>query len=213
MGQSIARNPRAESKKDWRKRLAAARLAAASNTAQHAALEARLAALIGQLAPRATGFYWPLRGEFDARAAIASWLAGDRAREAALPVIAERHAPLDFHRWTPAAPMREGHHGIPEPEAGERVIPDLLLVPCLGFDAEGYRLGYGGGYYDRTLAHWPGAVLPITVGIAWEACHIDDGVLEREAHDLPLDAVVTEAATHLTSRMAAHLEARRPKAP
>jgi 5-formyltetrahydrofolate cyclo-ligase len=196
----IARNPRAQSKKDWRARLLAARLEAASDAARSAALQTRLAALVDSLAPRSIGFYWPLRGEFDARGWIAAWLAAQPLRRAALPVIAERHAPLAFHLWTPDAPMREGHHGIPEPASQERMTPDLLLVPCVGFDAEGYRLGYGGGYYDRTLAAWPGDALPVTVGIAYEACRIDDGILEREAHDLPLDAVVTEAATHLTAR-------------
>jgi 5-formyltetrahydrofolate cyclo-ligase len=200
----IARNPRAQSKKDWRSRLLLTRLEAASDVVRNGALEARLAALVVRLAPLSIGFYWPLRGEFDARGWIASWLAADPSRRAALPVIAERHAPLAFHRWTPDAPMREGHHGIPEPASLEPMMPDLLLVPCVGFDAEGYRLGYGGGYYDRTLAAWPGDALPVAVGIAYEACRIDDGVLEREAHDLPLDAVVTDAATHLTARFPVH---------
>lgn len=207
MNPSIARNPRAQSKKAWRATLVATRLEAASNAALNAALEQRLAALVGLLAPRSIGFYWPLRGEFDARAWIASWLREDASRRVALPVIAERNAPLAFHAWTPDAPMREGHHGIPEPASGERVTPDLLLVPCVGFDADGYRLGYGGGYYDRTLAAWPAAAPPLTVGIAYEACRIDDGVLEREAHDLPLDAVVTDAATHLTARLTSRLPA------
>jgi 5-formyltetrahydrofolate cyclo-ligase len=198
----IARNPRAQSKKDWRARLLATRLEAASDTARNGALQARLAALVERLAPLSIGFYWPLRGEFDARGWIAAWLAGGPSRRAALPVIAERHAPLAFHLWTPDAPLREGHHGIPEPASQQAVTPDLLLVPCVGFDSEGYRLGYGGGYYDRTLAAWPGDALPVTVGIAYEACRIDDGVLEREAHDLPLDAIVTDAATHLTARFA-----------
>jgi len=198
--QRIARNPHAESKKDWRARLLPRRIEAASDVAISDALAVRLEALIAQFAPRSIGFYWPLRGEFDARAWIAAWLAQDASRRAALPAIAERHAPLVFHAWTPDAPMREGHHGIPEPRANEALTPDLLLVPCVGFDRDGYRLGYGGGYYDRTLAAWPGAALPVTVGIAYEACRIDDGVLAREAHDLPLDAVVTEAATHLCQR-------------
>jgi len=199
----IARNPRAESKKDWRARLLGARLEAASDAARNAALEARLAALVARIAPRSIGFYWPLRGEFDARAWIAGWLAGDASRQAALPAIAERHTPLAFRVWTPDTPMREGHHGIPEPASQERAVPDLLLVPCVGFDADGYRLGYGGGYYDRTLAAWPGDALPVTVGVAYEACRIDDGVPEREAHDLPLDVVVTDAAAHLTDRFTA----------
>ena len=206
MDPRIARNPRAQSKKDRRARLLVTRLEAASDAALNGALEARLAALVERLAPLSIGFYWPLRGEFDARGWIASWLAGEPSRRAALPVIAERHAPLAFHLWTPDAPMREGHHGIPEPASQEPVTPDLLLVPCVGFDAEGYRLGYGGGYYDRTLAAWPGEALPVTVGVAYEACRIDDGVLEREAHDLPLDAIVTDAATHRTARFPVRAE-------
>lgn len=212
MDPRIARNPEAASsaasKKDWRARLLATRLQAASDRALGAALEARLATLIERLAPRSIGFYWPLRGEFDARAFIASWLAADPARRAALPAIRERHAPLAFHAWTADAAMRDGHHGIPEPVLQDPVLPDLLLVPCVGFDRDGYRLGYGGGYYDRTLAAWPGDTLPLTIGIAYEACRIDDGVLAREAHDLPLDAIVTDAAAHVTERLAAHVAAR-----
>ncbi|WP_413186148.1 5-formyltetrahydrofolate cyclo-ligase [Paraburkholderia sacchari] len=199
---SIACNPAAESKKAWRLRLRTARLEASSDALANVALSAHLDALVGRLAPRSIGFYWPLPGEFDAREWIASWLAADASHRAALPVIAERNAPLHFYFWTPGAPMREGHHGIPEPESGEAALPDLLLVPCVGFDRDGYRLGYGGGYYDRTLAAWPGAALPLTVGIAYEACRIDEGVPERGAHDLPLDAVVTEAGAHLVGRLA-----------
>jgi 5-formyltetrahydrofolate cyclo-ligase len=168
------------------------------------ALTVRLDAVVARFSPRSIGFYWPLRGEFDARAWMTSWLAADPARRAALPAIPERHTPLTFLAWTPAAPMREGHHGIPEPAEQEALVPDLLLVPCVGFDRDGYRLGYGGGYYDRTLAAWPGATPPVTVGIAYESCRIDDGVLAREAHDLPLDAVVTDAAVHLCKRLHEH---------
>jgi 5-formyltetrahydrofolate cyclo-ligase len=208
---SIACNPRAQSKKTWRATLLATRLEAASDAGLSASLAQNLTALVERLAPRSIGFYWPLRGEFDARAWMASWLreqAPQNARQAALPGIPERHAPLAFYAWTPDSPMREGHHGIPEPASQERVTPDLLLVPCVGFDAEGYRLGYGGGYYDRTLAAWPGTAQPVTVGVAWEACRIDEGVPEREAHDLPLDAIVTDAAMHLTARFPASPRAR-----
>ena len=197
MNPSIARNPNAESKRALRARLLAVRVAAAADRALNDALAARVAALIGRFAPRCIGFYWPLRGEFDARALIASWLADDHRRRAALPVIRERHSALDFHFWTPDAPMREGHHRIPEPASGALALPDLLLVPCVGFDADGYRLGYGGGYYDRTLATWPAEQKPpVTVGIAYEACRIGSGLLEREAHDLPLGTIATDAGFH-----------------
>jgi 5,10-methenyltetrahydrofolate synthetase len=200
----------AEAKKTWRLRLREARLTAFSDKVAHAALTANLDALIAHLAPRfavrSIGFYWPLPGEFDAREWIAAWLAADASRRAALPVIRERHTPLQFYFWTPGAPMREGHHSIPEPaaqDAADVAVPDLLLVPCVGFDRAGYRLGYGGGYYDRTLAAWPAGEAPLTVGLAWEACRIDDGVLEPEAHDLPLDAVVTDSGAHLAGRLRA----------
>ncbi|HEV3428486.1 MAG TPA: 5-formyltetrahydrofolate cyclo-ligase [Paraburkholderia sp.] len=208
MNPSIARNPLAEAKKTWRLRLREARLAASSDGIANAALTANLDALIAHLAPpyapRSIGFYWPLPGEFDAREWIATWLAADASRRAALPAIPERHTPLQFYSWTPGAALREGHHGIPEPaaqDAHSAALPDLLLVPCVGFDRAGYRLGYGGGYYDRTLAAWPAAEPPLTVGLAYEACRIDDGVLEPEAHDLPLDAVVTDAGAHLAGRL------------
>lgn len=194
---SIACNPHAESKRALRTRLFAARVAAAADPALNDALAAHVAALLERFAPACIGFYWPLRGEFDARSLIATWLAADENRRAALPVIRERHTALEFHAWTPATPMREGHHRIPEPAAQARALPDLLLVPCVGFDADGYRLGYGGGYYDRTLATWPHEKAPTTVGIAYEVCRIGSGLLAREAHDLPLDAIVTDAGCHL----------------
>jgi len=197
--QSIARTARAPSKNaiktEARARLLALRAALCSDAATNAALDSQLVTLLEHCAPQCIGFYWPLRGEFDARAHIARWLAQDAARRAALPVIRARHAPLEFRRWTPETAMREGQHQIPEPAHGERLTPDLLLIPCVGFDAHGYRLGYGGGYYDRTLAAWPGKTPPVTIGIAWEACRID--ALPHEAHDRAMDGVVTEAGWSL----------------
>ncbi|SIT42589.1 5,10-methenyltetrahydrofolate synthetase [Paraburkholderia ribeironis] len=168
-----------------------ARLQAASEPAHNAALGRRVLDALKRYDVDHVGFYWPLAGEFDARPAISIWLAANARREASLPVIKERGTPLEFHAWTPDTLMKIGHHKIAEPTSGQVVIPGLLLVPCVGFDANGYRLGYGGGYYDRTLAAWPGAHKPITVGIAYEACHTH--ALQCEAHDIPLDLIVTEA--------------------
>ncbi|WP_133650491.1 5-formyltetrahydrofolate cyclo-ligase [Paraburkholderia flava] len=191
---SIARNPIAKSKSELRRALLETRVEAAREPVLNDALKRRVHDLLNDRAPVSVGFYWPLSGEFDARDAIASWLAADSARIASLPVIVQRGAPLEFHAWTPDMPMRDGEHRIPEPTSARIVIPDLLLVPCVGFDADGYRLGYGGGYYDRTLAAWPGAQRPVTVGIAYEACRTD--ALTREAHDIPLDAIVTDSAIY-----------------
>ncbi|MGU7783446.1 5-formyltetrahydrofolate cyclo-ligase [Burkholderia sp. PU8-34] len=195
LNESIARNPSAERKAALRKTLSKARRDAASQASPNAALDARLRALLERLAPRTVGFYWPLPGEFDARAAVLAWRAASAGRQAALPVIREQRAPLEFHAWDDATPMREGHHRIPEPASGVVVVPDLLLIPCVGFDTWLYRLGYGGGYYDRTLAAWPGAALPVTVGIAYEACKVD--ALPTEDHDLALRWVVTDEETYV----------------
>ena len=171
-----------------------ARLQAAFEPAHNAALGRRVLDALKHYEVRSVGFYWPLAGEFDARAAISLWLAAGTQREASLPIVKERGVPLEFHAWTPATPMKIGHHKIAEPTSGQVVIPELLLVPCVGFDADGYRLGYGGGYYDRTLAAWPRATKPFTVGLAYEACRTQ--ALQREAHDIPLDLIVTEAGLY-----------------
>ena len=197
MSESIARNPSSESKAELRKRLLQARADAVAQGRANAPLAARLREALNRYAPHTVGFYWPLDGEFDARAMIGEWLAQDPRRQAALPVVVMKGHALRFHAWTPNTPMRIGHHRIPEPDQTEPVLPDLLLVPCVGFDDDGYRLGYGGGYYDRTLAAWPGTVLPVTVGIAYEACR---AALPRETHDVPLDAIVTDAGLFVSPR-------------
>ena len=191
---SIARNPLPESKNALRKLLLKARLDAALEPAAQEALSRRMLDTLKLHEPACVGFYWPLPGEFDARAAIAIWLALGAHRQASLPVVTNRGEALQFRAWAPDTPMKTGHHRIPEPATEVVVMPDLLFVPCVGFDVEGYRLGYGGGYYDRTLAAWPGATRPVTVGIAYEACRTD--ALQREAHDIPLDLIITEAACY-----------------
>ena len=172
-----------------------ARLHAARDASRNDALSARISAALDHYAPASVGLYWPLSGEFDMRETIASWLAKDGTRRASLPVITARNAPLEFHVWTPDMAMQMGAHRIHEPTSGEVIQPELLFVPCVGFDADGYRLGYGGGYYDRTLAAWRGAK-PVAVGIAYEACRTN--ALDREAHDIPLDAIITDAASYPT---------------
>jgi 5,10-methenyltetrahydrofolate synthetase len=193
LNSSIACNPLAKSKKELRTTLLEARLHAARDAASNAALNGRVLDALKRFAPKSVGLYWPLSGEFDIRAAIATWLAPDAARRASLPVISGREKPLEFHVWAPDMQMQLGAHRIHEPTSGELIRPDLLFVPCVGFDTDGYRLGYGGGYYDRTLAAFrAGGKVPVTVGVAYEACRTE--TLQREAHDIPLDAVVTDAA-------------------
>lgn len=162
----------------------------------HAALSERLEALLTRLAPRSIGFTWPYRGEFDALPLMRHWLAADPARWTALPVVGEKGQPMSFRRWAPETAMATDRYGIPYPAEGEPVVPELLLIPCNGFDARGYRLGYGAGHYDRTLAALEPT--PLAVGVAIEDGRLDD--LQPQPHDLPMDWIVTEADTFPSRR-------------
>lgn len=116
----------------------------------------------------------------------------DAGHICALPAIEERHAPLVFRRWRPGEALAQGLHGTREPfSSAARSRPDLVLVPLLAFDAAGRRLGYGGGYYDRTLAALRAGARPvIAVGVAFSAQEAQD--LPEDDYDERLDWVVTE---------------------
>ena len=180
-----------------RKNLRSARIAAREALPEHdrrrltARIESHLDALLARLAPTRLAFCWPWRGEVDLVPWMNRWLAADPARQAALPVVLTPARPMGFLRWHPGAPMAKDHHGIPIPGGDERIEPELLLVPLNVFDAAGYRLGYGGGYFDRTLA----AVdpKPKTVGVAFELARAD--TTWPQAHDQPMDWIVTETGS------------------
>lgn len=150
-----------------------------------AVIGARVLAWLQANPQEALGVYWPLAGEPDLLPAYGKMAA--QGVRLALPVVVERHAPLGFAAWTPGEAMVEDRMGIAVP-ARLRMIdrPPALLVPCLGFNALGYRMGYGGGFYDRTLAPLP---RPVTVGIAY-ACQLVE--FSGDAHDVPLERVITE---------------------
>jgi 5-formyltetrahydrofolate cyclo-ligase len=133
----------------------------------------------------ALGVYWPLRGEPDLAHAYAA-LAADGVR-LALPVVLERDAALGFAQWTPGEALVRDAMGVAVP-AALRMIgrPDALLIPCLGFNAQRFRLGYGGGFYDRTLEAHP---RPLTVGVAYRCLRAD---FASAPHDVALDLVITE---------------------
>ncbi|HWA49323.1 MAG TPA: 5-formyltetrahydrofolate cyclo-ligase [Dongiaceae bacterium] len=133
-----------------------------------------------------TGFYWPFKGEVDLRHFVRGLVAD--GGEAALPVVVERAHPLEFWSWRPHAKLQRGIWNIPIPADRAPVRPTLLLVPLVGFDGAGYRLGYGGGYYDRTLAQ--ASPRPMTIGIGYELGRLDS--IHPQPHDIPLDAIVTE---------------------
>lgn len=170
-----------------REQLLAARTAQPERAARERELRRHVAEWLERADVRALAFYWPIRGEPDLRDVVAGWLDAGARRVAALPAV--DGDVLAFRTWTREAPMRAAEFGVPVPAHGRPVQPDALLIPCVGFDAQRYRLGYGGGYYDRTLAQtvpWP-----LTVGIAFEAARIAS--IEPQPHDMRLDAVITEA--------------------
>ncbi len=143
--------------------------------------------LVGR-ADAAIGAYWPIKGEFDALPALYRWSEADAKRRIGLPVIHRETKRLRFHVWYPGCPMEEDAYGIPKPKDTEAFNPTLLLVPCVGYGPGGLRLGYGGGFYDRTLAALEPR--PYTVGLAYS--HALVPWLQGEAHDVPLDAVLNE---------------------
>lgn len=142
--------------------------------------------LIGDPGGRRIGFYWPFRGEFDARALVAALIEGGAV--AALPAVVAPRTPLEFRFWEPGTETEPGAYKIPVPRARHLVTPDLLLVPLVGFDAGRYRLGYGAGYYDRTLA--AARPRPFAIGIGYELSRLD--TIHPQPHDIPMDVIVTE---------------------
>lgn len=174
----------------WRRELRRAMVErrAALDDAGHAALSARIAghALAALARPAVAAFCWPIRHEPDVRAIVTAW-AAEGAR-AALPVVAAEDAPLLFREWTPETPLTADRYGIPTPAAGAWLTPDLILLPLNGFDGAGYRLGYGGGYFDRTLAAL--VPRPLAVGVGFEINRIAS--IRPAPHDQRLDWIVTE---------------------
>ncbi|MBD3892836.1 5-formyltetrahydrofolate cyclo-ligase [Hydrogenophaga sp.] len=144
------------------------------------------------------GAYWPIKAEFDPLPALFRWQeagqeedaqSAQRLRRIGLPVVNKVHKTLSFHTWYPGCPMDEDAYGIPKPKDTEAVVPTLIFVPCVGFGPGGYRLGYGGGFYDRTLASLNPR--PFTVGLGYDFGYLPQ--LRAQAHDVPLDAILTDA--------------------
>lgn len=132
--------------------------------------------------------YWPIKGEPDLRPLLSDLHA--KGVTVALPVVETRAGPLAFRRWTPGTQIVRGDWNIPVPPPGaEGLTPDATLAPCLGWDDGCYRLGWGGGYFDRTLAAL--APRPFTIGLALSAARVK--TIYPQPHDIPLDLIVTES--------------------
>jgi 5,10-methenyltetrahydrofolate synthetase len=177
---------------DLRGRLVAAReaLPAGLHAQLSRKMERHLGALLDALNPAVLAFCWPFRGEFDARPLVAQRLG--RGLRACLPVVAGNDAPLAFRAWTPQSDMVEDRYGIHIPARGESLRPDVILMPLNAFDEAGYRLGYGGGYFDRSLAAL--APRPRAIGVGFELARVSS--IRPQDHDLPMDCIVTEAGIY-----------------
>jgi 5-formyltetrahydrofolate cyclo-ligase len=167
----------------------AARMALPANEHDRAsqAIESGLETLLAERPPQVIAFCWPLRQEFDCRPLIERLIA--RGWRAAQPVVLAPASAMVFRPWTPDAPMTEDRHGIPIPAGDRTVTPDVVLLPLVAFDARAYRIGYGGGYFDRTLAAL--APRPFAIGVGFELARVE--TVRPESHDIRLDAIVTEA--------------------
>lgn len=152
------------------------------------AIAKRLRTEFPELEDAAIGFYWPIQGELDLRPVVSELI--EHGAEAALPVVVHKDRPVEFWDWHPGTPMVRGASNIPVPKERKPVQPSALLVPLLGFDGEGHRLGYGGGYYDRTLASY--RLKPLLIGVGFEMGRLP--TIHPQPHDMPMDAIVTETS-------------------
>ncbi len=182
--------------KQWRKAQRAELLTArlAISPAQRQQCNASITAFLAELTPvlqrKVVSFYWPYQGEFDPRIAIHHLRT--RGATVALPEVLRKAAPLQFRQWWPGVSMTRGVLDLPVPDGTSVVAPDASFIPPVGFDPQGFRLGYGGGFFDRTLA--VAQPQPLKIGVAFELSRIAS--IRPQPHDIPMDLIVTEAGIH-----------------
>lgn len=141
--------------------------------------------------PAATiAFGWPTRGEYDARPLAAALRA--RGAVTALPVVVAPRQPMIFREWHDGVALTPGPLGIPYPAGSEPVVPTVVLVPLIGWDGSGYRLGYGAGYFDRTLASAPRPL--VAIGVGYELAKME--TIRPQPWDVPMDWIVTERGVY-----------------
>lgn len=153
-----------------------------------AAIETELRALI-TMRPGILGGYWPFRAEFDPRPLI-DWAVACGCT-VALPVVIDKKGPLEYRAWRPGEKLVDGVWNIPVPEKRDIVIPTIVLAPLVGFDRACYRLGYGGGYFDRTLASL--SPRPVAIGVGFEFQLLE--TIHPQSFDVSMGAIVTETGT------------------
>lgn len=177
----------------WRKaereRLIAERLAMSADdrAARAGRIAASLDKVIGKVDGRIVSSYWPFRGEPDLRDWANRVIA--RGGRIALPVVIRKDWPLEFRVWAPGDPLERGVWNILVPSRGPSVQPAVVIAPVVGFDEQKYRLGYGGGFFDRTLARMPKR--PLAIGVGYAGSRIR--TIHPQPHDVAMDVIVTDA--------------------
>jgi 5-formyltetrahydrofolate cyclo-ligase len=183
-----------EAVKRWRRiereRLLALRQAVPADERRRlgALIEAGLRAVVAEHSG-ILGVYWPFRAEFDPRPLI-DWVVAS-GRTVALPVVIDKKGPLEYRAWRPGETLVDGVWNIPVPEKRDIVAPAIVLAPLVGFDRACYRLGYGGGYFDRTLASLSPRPLAIGVGFDFQLLE----TIHPQSFDVKMGAIVTETGT------------------
>ncbi|MBC7803626.1 MAG: 5-formyltetrahydrofolate cyclo-ligase [Candidatus Parcubacteria bacterium] len=185
-----------EELKSWRKaqrlRLVAAReaLDAATLEQYRRTIDAHIARAFPGLATAKLAFCWPIKGEYDARHLVRTLR--ERGALTALPVVVAPRKPLVFREWHPGVEMATGALEIPYPVNSPEIVPDAVLLPMNGWDAGGYRLGYGAGFFDRTLASL--AKKPVVIGVGYELARME--TIHPQGWDIPADWVITERGVY-----------------
>jgi 5-formyltetrahydrofolate cyclo-ligase len=162
--------------------------ASAAMPAAERALAQHLREVVERLEPQCLGLYWPYRSEFNAPPVFIGET-GLSGVALALPYCRRTPREMHYRLWDGQATPIVDECEIPASD-GPEVVPDVVLAPCVGFTDAGYRLGYGGGYFDRWLAAHPGATV---IGVAWSVARIDAAAYVAQPHDIPMMAIVTEA--------------------
>jgi 5-formyltetrahydrofolate cyclo-ligase len=151
-------------------------------------IEQRLRLLLQDRPGIILGVYWPFQAEFDPRPLI-DWLIATGSA-VALPAVVDKKGPLEYRAWRPGEALVDGVWNIPIPEKREIVVPQAVLAPLVGVDRDCYRLGYGGGYFDRTLAAL--SPRPLAIGVGFELSQLE--TIHPQDFDIPMDVIVTEAS-------------------
>lgn len=185
--QSVAAWRKAE-----RKHLIAGRMALPSATRDvySAAIAARLEDYIGTPGGLIISAYWPFRAEPDLRPLLRKWR--DQGARIALPVVVAKAQPLIFREWHKGAALERGVWNIPFPAQGPEIVPDIAIAPVVGFDPACFRLGYGGGFFDRTMEKHSCA--PRLIGVGYDMQAIPD--IHPQAHDIAMECVLAQSARH-----------------